>query len=298
MSKLGLCFFLVAVAPAGCTTAPTVEPLACATPADSSAAADVVLTARDATLSVDDVTFFAWTYDGDVPGPVLRLALGESRRIKLVNAGPRPVSVHFHGLAYSEADDGDPAHPASVVNPGCAHVSTVTATQPGVWPFHSALDPAVELSRGLYGLVVVPDPGELAAAHELVFVLANLGIPMPAAVVGGDGDPGESGAGAPTFFQIINGRPDGNAKVIELLGDQYVASEGTATAKVGDRVRFRVANLSAADTYSFHLDGHTLPVDAVALAPASGFTAELVEDNPGTWTLTAGGSFATYQVDP
>lgn len=296
---------LFALLAGGCTSPPPSQPVACATPADADAAADVVITARDALLEpAPGVDFIAWTYDGDVPGPVLRMSVGDQRRVKLVNASPRATSLHFHGVAYANEDDGSLEHPASVVQPGCVHVYTITARVPGVFPYHShtaADDVRLEVARGQYGAVVVADANEPPATHEFVVFLAAMGIEAAATPGGAGGEAGEA-AGSPSFFQVINGRPNGAARLIEWDGSRYFASDGAnATAKVGDRVRWRLLDLAPDDVHTFHLHGHrwcdrdgvaapdgscpagTLPTDNVALAPAQGTTIEFVEDNPGQW---------------
>jgi FtsP/CotA-like multicopper oxidase with cupredoxin domain len=261
-----------------CTTAPPAEAPVCATPADATAAADITLTASDAAIApTPDVSFVAWTIGGDVPGPILRIPLGETRTIKLVNASPRAVSLRFHGLTVA-ADEN------AAVDPGCAHVTTVTASQPGVWPYHGDLDAPTELSRGLYGAVIVPDPTEPPVDHELVAILGALGMePTGAAPVSGDGDPGEGGSSAPSFFQAINGRPDGAGALIELVGSAYVVTRDVmATTKVGDRVRLRIANLSTT-AHPLELTGH--PVDGLAFPPLAGGSVEFGEWNAGSWLL-------------
>lgn len=319
-----------------CTTTPEHEAPVCGTPGDASADSDITVTSRDALVEAGGTDFAAWTFDGDVPGPVWRIPLGETRRIKLVNQSPRPVSLHFHGLAYAASDDGSPEQPTSMVAPGCAHVYTVRAVAPGVWPYHSHRESRTELAFGLYGAVIVPSPGEPAADHEFVALLGQLGLEGAA---GGEGEEGEGhahkpavhadddegGGGGASFFMTINGRPGEDARVIELQGGQYVAStaEGAmATARVGERVRWRVANVSPDDPHTFHIHGHRwcdtgVPdaqgaclgnrpvIDNPAVLPSQGITLEYVEDAPGTWMYHChvidhvnDGMYAFYKVEP
>lgn len=291
--------------------------IACATPEDSVALADVTITARDAGIPLGDGrTFLAWTYDGDVPGPVLQIPLGETRRVKLVNASPRTASLHFHGVRYAAVDDGSPEHPESMVEPGCAHVYTLTADQPGVWPFHSHRDPREEMAHGLYGAVVVPFPDEPPPDHEYVVFLGQLGIEE------GAEDEEEDEGGASPFAMTINGRPNGRALVIERDGDRYAVMPGPhAHARIGDRVRWRVLNVSPDEPHTFHVHGHTwcdrggvpdgtgvcpggsLPTDNVDILPAQGVSFDVLEDRPGTWMVHChivdhvdDGMFAMYEV--
>jgi FtsP/CotA-like multicopper oxidase with cupredoxin domain len=272
----------------------------CATPEDAAAPADRVITVQDAEIAaIPTRTFPAWTYDGDVPGPVLLLRLGESLRVKLENHSPRPASLHFHGVAYTETDDGTTDHPQGVVNPGCAHVYTIRARAVGIWPFHSHVDSRTELSQGLHGAVLVTSPEETPADRELVVFLGQLGIEEEGAGGGGEGEgaPGLS----PPFFMTLNGRAAGGATVIERQGDAFIRRPGPAEASVGQLVRWHVLNLSPDDLHTFHLHGHVwcdrggvpdaagvcpgdgIPTDNIPLAPAVGATFEFIEDAPGEW---------------
>ena len=200
------------------------------------------------------------------------------------------------------------------MKPDSAHVYTVTATQPGVWAYHSHRDPHVEMARGLVGAVVVPSPDEATADHDYVVFLGQLGIE----------EAGEEAEGGGSFAGMtINGRTFGRAEVIDLLGGGYAATSGdTASARPGDLVRWRVINVSPDDAHTFHLHGHRwcdrggiavggvcpaggLPTDNVALLPAQGVSLEFIEDQPGLWLFHChvtdhvnDGMYAWYRVAP
>ncbi|MCC7536904.1 MAG: multicopper oxidase domain-containing protein [Deltaproteobacteria bacterium] len=120
----------------------------------------------------------------------------------------------------------------------------------------------------------------------------------------------------------INGRANGRAEVIELDQSTYAVTSGRdAHATVGQRVRWRVLNLSPDDPHTFHLHGHawcdrasiqtngtcpagSLPIDNVDLLPAQGVTFDFVEQHPGRWMYhchivdhVTDGMVAFYTVD-
>lgn len=300
---------------ASCESAPPKEPpQPCTTPEDENAPADVTITVKDASLDLGGGSSFeAWTFDGNVPGPVLRMTVGQTKRIKLVNASERATSLHFHGVKYAADDDGTPEHPRSIVYPSCAHVYTITADAPGAWVYHSHVDPRVELSKGLYGAVIVAEPNEPAADHDYVVFMGQLGL---------EGEKEEEEGEAEPFFMTINGRPNGHAMVIERKGDAYAMSEGRARARVGNRVRWHVLSVAPDDAHTFHIHGHRwcdrgglvdqtgrcpnggVVADNVSLLPAQGVTFEYVEDAPGTWMMhchildhVTDGMWAMYDVE-
>ncbi|MEW5853132.1 MAG: multicopper oxidase domain-containing protein [Myxococcota bacterium] len=310
---------------AGQADAGTPVVLPCATPEDADAAADLEWTAEHNTLEPrEGMSFEAWTYNGTVPGPVLRLAVGETRRIKLRNRMDRPVSAHFHGMEYPLDDDGTAEFPRGVVNPGCAHVYTVTARTPGVWPFHPHLDTGEELAHGFYGAIVVPDPEEPPADREFVLFMGQLGV-EGGEVEEGHGSGSGSGSGAPgSFVMTFNGRADGRLAVIELRPEGYRRTNDLhASATVGNLVRWRLLNVSPDDWHTFGVHGHSfcdrggVPDETgecpnggiidniVDLSPLHGRTIEWHESRAGEWMYhchlidhVGEGMFATYVVAP
>ena len=97
----------------------------------------------------------AWTFNGTVPGPVLRATEGDLLRITLVNLGNVPHTIHFHGI-----------HPASMdgvfelVPPGGSFTYEFVAEPYGVMPYHChAMPTSQHLHNGLYGMLII-DPKE------------------------------------------------------------------------------------------------------------------------------------------
>lgn len=103
------------------------------------------------------VMFPAWTYNGRVPGPALRATEGERLKIKLINNGSHPHSLHFHGI-HAARMDGVPG--AGVIGPGEEFVYEFTAKPFGCHLYHChALPLARHIHKGMYGLFVIdPDP--------------------------------------------------------------------------------------------------------------------------------------------
>ncbi|CAN7502417.1 multicopper oxidase domain-containing protein [Pararhizobium sp. LjRoot255] len=103
------------------------------------------------------VMFPAWTYNGRVPGPALRATEGERLKIKLINNGSHPHSLHFHGI-HAARMDGVPG--AGVIGPGEEFVYEFDAKPFGCHLYHChALPLARHIHKGMYGLFVIdPDP--------------------------------------------------------------------------------------------------------------------------------------------
>ena len=66
---------------------------------------EYTLTATDREIEVAPGVFFpAWTYNGTVPGPVLRATEGDTLRVNFVNGGSHPHTIHFHGIHPTDMD--------------------------------------------------------------------------------------------------------------------------------------------------------------------------------------------------
>ena len=283
---------------ASCGSAKSEGPDICATPLDIAAPADVTVTARDVRIlpAVGRRAFDAWTFDGAVPGPALRMKLGDSLSVKLVNTSPRAASLHFMGMEYGVEEDGTMDFPFSVVGRQCAHVYPITALTEGVWPFLSHVEPRLALSRGQYVAIVVSSAYEPPAQHEFVLFMGQLGLEGEE---GGDEDEDEEQS---PFYMTLNGRAFGDGQVIELENDRYVPHENTnPSARVGDLVRWRLINTSPDVFHTFGIHGHNFcdrgglasptegcphdgkPVNIVEVPPLMTASIEYVEDKAGRW---------------
>lgn len=119
----------------------------------------------------------AYTFNGAIPGPEIRLQVGDKVIARFTNRLPEPVSVHFHGIELDNANDGTTVT-QNAVAPGESFTYRFQVTRPGTFWYHPhAMGPTDQVFKGLYGSVVVQDPAEpeLAArgvlpaeAHTLV----------------------------------------------------------------------------------------------------------------------------------
>jgi len=123
------------------------------------------------------VFFPAWTYNGRVPGPSLRCVEGDRVRVKLVNAGSHPHTIHFHGIHPSEMD-GVPSSGPGVIEPGQTFTYEFDAEPFGLHLYHCHAFPlARHIAKGLYGAFIIdPKGGRPPVDHELVMVMNGFDI--------------------------------------------------------------------------------------------------------------------------
>jgi FtsP/CotA-like multicopper oxidase with cupredoxin domain len=131
---------------------------------------EFVVTAEDKEIEIAPGLFFpAWTFNGRVPGPTIRVTEGERVRILFRNHGSHPHSMHFHGI-HSARMDGVPG--AGVALPGDEFTYEFDAFPFGCHLYHChALPLKRHIHKGMYGTFIIdPDPalhpGEEVAARS------------------------------------------------------------------------------------------------------------------------------------
>ena len=117
------------------------------------------------------VMYPAWTYNGRIPGPTIRVRQGDRVRLAFTNATDHHHGLHFHGIHPSSMD-------ASIVQvpPGGRFTYEFDAEPFGVHLYHCHATPLAEhLARGLYGAFIVdPTQGWPRAEHEFVMVTSGV----------------------------------------------------------------------------------------------------------------------------
>ncbi|HEY0473041.1 MAG TPA: multicopper oxidase family protein [Kribbella sp.] len=110
----------------------------------------------------------AWTFNGQVPGPELRMHEGDLVEVTLVNRLPHAgVTLHWHGLDVPNAEDGVAGVTQDAVQPGRRFVYRFRAGQVGTFWYHSHQVSSNAVERGLFGPLVV-QPRTAQAGLDLV----------------------------------------------------------------------------------------------------------------------------------
>lgn len=110
----------------------------------------------------------AWTFDGSIPGPVLRVTAGERLALTVRNRTTHPHNLHTHGAHDPAADGWEP------IPPGGEHTYQLDPSPAGLYPYHCDLMPSTQhIGRGLYGALLVDPPAARPAAVERVLILGG-----------------------------------------------------------------------------------------------------------------------------
>ncbi|TFG48231.1 MAG: copper oxidase [Gemmatimonadales bacterium] len=139
---------------------------------------EYTIISRNQTIEVvPGIHFPAWTFNGRIPGPTIRVTEGDRVRIQFFNAGDHPHSMHFHGIHPATMDGVFDAN-SGVVAPGGKFTYEFDAEPFGVHLYHCHTAPlAKHIAKGLYGAFIVdPAVGRPKADQELVMVMGGYDI--------------------------------------------------------------------------------------------------------------------------
>ena len=178
------------------------------------------------------VTQRRMTFNGQVPGPVLRGKVGDTFEITLVNDGTMSHSLDFH------AGITPPDQAMRSINPGESLVYTFKAQHSGIWLYHCSTSPmSLHLAAGMHGAVIIDPPGLTAVDREYVIVASEV-------YLGPEG-------GEPNTEKIAAKTPD----LMTFNGVAFQYHQQPLKAKVGERVRFWVMAAGPSLPTSFHAVG-------------------------------------------
>lgn len=194
-----------------------------------------------------------WAYNGQVPGPTLRIRLGETLRVKFTNRLAHPTTVHWHGVRVPNGMDGVPGVTQPPVRPGETFVYEFTPKDAGTFWFHPHLRASEQVERGLFGVLIVEDAKPLPYSREMVWVLDDWLL-------------GKDGAISPQFNTRHDLAHDGRwGNVITVNGDE----QATFTARPGERIRLRLVNVANGRVFApdfSGLDAKAIAVDGMSSA--------------------------------
>ena len=126
------------------------------------------LVATDEEVEIAPGVFFpAWTYNGTIPGPVIRATEDDLLRVQFVNAGSHPHTIHFHGIHPTNMDGV-----FEIVMPGDEFTYEFPARPAGLHLYHCHSTPLKKhIHKGLYGAFIIDPKTPRAPAQELVMVM-------------------------------------------------------------------------------------------------------------------------------
>jgi len=102
----------------------------------------------------------AMAFNGQIPGPEIRVHQGDHIRVVVNNQMDQPTVVHFHGMTVPNKDDGVPYITQDAIMPGGYYVYDFTVKDPpGMYVYHSHFNSTQQVGEGLYGALLVEPKG-------------------------------------------------------------------------------------------------------------------------------------------
>jgi manganese oxidase len=209
-------------------------------------------------------TIDAFTYNGIVPGPEIRVTEGDRVRILVHNQMEQSTAVHWHGLIVPNEMDGVPYLTQPPIKPGETFVYEFEAKNPGSHMYHSHHNATVQVTRGMLGAFIIePKDKSQDPPHDSDYTM------------------------------ILNDTGIG----LTINGKSFPYTDGIV-ARLGERIRIRYMNegllvhpmhLHGLEQLVFARDGWNLPhpyyCDTVNVAPGERYDVIVECHTPGAWAF-------------
>ncbi len=199
-----------------------------------------------------------WTFNGSVPGPVIRVKVGDTIRVHLKNPATNKLehSVDFHASQVAWNDE------MTSIKPGEEKLYEWTADYAGVWMYHCGTNPALHhIANGMFGMVIV-EPAEGLAPVDREF-----------AIVQSDWYLGPQGKET-NLAKAASGNPAPDFVMFNGVANQYL--DNPIQIGTGERVRIFLLDAGPNIDSSFHIVGTIF--DTVTKEGI-----HLVRNNDGNW---------------
>ena len=181
-----------------------------------------------------------WGYDGDVPGPVLRVRQGGRLRVAVENGLDEETTVHWHGVRVPNAMDGVPHLTQKPIAPGETFIYEFEVPDAGTYWYHPHQRSFEQVGRGLYGVLIVEEREPVPVDRDVIWMLGDWRLRDDAQIVDDFGNRMEIGmAGRIGNTVSINGRSPTNLKV-----------------RSGERIRLRLFNAANARIFALVFRDH------------------------------------------
>lgn len=258
------------------THAPEVPP---AIDRDYPAKVRVKMETVEKTMKMDDgVEYRYWTFDGDVPGRMIRVREGDTVEVEFSN---NPSSTVPHNVDFHAATGQGGGAAASFTAPGRTSTFSFKALQPGLYIYHCAVAPVgMHIANGMYGLILVEPKEGLPKVDKEFYI-----------VQGDFYTKGKKGAQGLQPFDMDKAVAEQPEYVVFNGHVGAIAGDNALKAKAGETVRMYVGNGGPNLVSSFHVIGEIF--DKVYVEGG-----KLINENVQSTIIPAGGSaMVEFKVD-
>jgi nitrite reductase (NO-forming) len=240
---------------------------------------EITVLYKDATVYLaKDVPYAAWTFDGTIPGRVLRVVEGDTVTMTVRNEAIMAHSLDTH------AAKTPPELSYKNIEPGEEFTWSFVAKVPGAFMYHCGTPPALmHIAAGMYGAMIVDPKEGWPPAQELVFVQSDFYLMD-----------GANGVKVPDYSKML-GHGSMDYVVFNGYANQYV--ENPIKIKVGQPVRLFLVNAGPNVWSSFHVVGaifdracvnanprnELFGLQSITVGPGDGACVEFTVEEPGSY---------------
>ena len=205
----------------------------------------------------DGTTYKYWTYNNKIPGPFVRVRVGDTVEVKMTNAAnsENPHNVDFHAVT---GPGGGGV--ATMANPGETKGFTFKALNPGLYVYHCAAPMAAQhIANGMYGMILVEPEGGLSKVDREFYVMQGELYTEQAH--------GTEGLNTESIDKLLDEKPE----YYVFNGAADALANKPLKAKQGENVRIFFGVGGPNKTSSFHVIGEIFdkayPLASVTSAP-------------------------------
>ena len=258
------------------THAPEVPP---PTDRDHPAKVRVKMETVEKTMTMEDgVEYHYWTFNGDVPGQMIRVREGDTVEVEFSN---NPSSTVPHNVDFHAATGQGGGAEASFTAPGHTSTFSFKALQAGLYIYHCAVAPVgMHIANGMYGLILVEPKEGLPKVDKEFYI-----------VQGDFYTKGKKGAQGLQPFDMDKAIAEQPEYVVFNGHVGSIAGDNALKAKAGETVRMYVGNGGPNLVSSFHVIGEIF--DKVYVEGG-----KLINENVQSTVIPAGGAaMIEFKVD-
>ncbi|MBO6574068.1 MAG: multicopper oxidase family protein [Rhodothermales bacterium] len=225
-----------------------------------------------------------FAYNGQIPGPLIRVDRGTEIIVIVTNRTPSETAVHWHGLRLENAFDGVPGLTQDPIPPGGTFTYRLRFPDAGLYWYHPHHREDVWQDLGLFGNIRVDADWLPPSDHEAVFMLDDV-------LLGRDG-------GLLPF-----GDEEANFALMGRFGNRLLVNgepRHDLSAPAGSTLRLFLTNVSNTRTFNWSIDGHAVRVvatdvgpfaepawtESVVIAPAERYVVDVMPEAPGRFAIT------------
>ena len=206
--------------------------------------------AREVPVRISDETVVAaWTFEGDIPGPIVHTRVGQTIEFTLTNDATIPHSMDFHAAQI------DPKVAFRSVAKGQSVSYSFKPKYAGAFVYHCGTAPVLmHIGSGMFGAIIVSPATPLPPAKEFVLVQSEFYL-----------EEAQNGVRAFDYSKMLSTLPD----FVTFNGRPNQYLKEPIRVKVGDRVRFWVVNAGPTHPCNFHVVGEQFDTVYLGAPPGS-----------------------------